>query len=633
MTNKVSGFLLPWLLLTTYTALGQLRTFDVGYRVIRTYDSSRIYKPLSQTTDSLHFRPIDIDLWYPATPGPSDTPLTFSDLLRDVEKRSNFYDDTQRYHGLAQELLQYFCQGLDCPDCNTLANAATHAYPNAKPVRQKFPLVVYLSSFNGMGYENYALLKALAQEGFIVASISSVGRYPGNMTMAIEDLLEQVQDAMFAIRHVPTTEADTTAGVSLLGYSWGGLAAAALAMNESAHINALVSLDGSEQLTYTGENDDKFLQDIRNSKYFHPEKIRSPFLYLDRDTDKSENAPDSLYNFIDFASGEKCYLKIQQATHEDFSSLTSLCAANGKSRHDLITTLTVNFLLEKSKNTRSFYSSIPATGVDRSFHRPAPPPITVQGTQTITGMIRDKGTTLPLSYVNIGIMGKDQGTTSDVSGAFKLTLRDTNPDDTLRISLIGYQPVKLPAQTLFDQRTLPLRIDLTEAITPLNEVTFTSPKMTTRVLGRHTESKFLGGKFAPGDLGSEMAFRVKIKKSPTYLETFSFNISYNTGDTATFRVNIYTSKNGLPADNILTQNIIVKINGQAGKIQVDLSKYNIEVTDDFFIGLEWIEGKRNSGIVFSSALGINSSTYYKKASQGHWRKHKIAVGFNVTAKY
>ncbi len=53
---------------------------------------------------------------------------------------------------------------------------------NAAPVRQVFPLIIYLCSFNGMSFGNIHLLENLATHGYITASIRSVGRFPGNMT-------------------------------------------------------------------------------------------------------------------------------------------------------------------------------------------------------------------------------------------------------------------------------------------------------------------------------------------------------------------------------------------------------------------------------------------------------------------
>jgi hypothetical protein len=56
------------------------------------------------------------------------------------------------------------------------------------------------------------------------------------------------------------------------------------------------------------------------------------------------------------------------------------------------------------------------------------------------------------------------------------------------------------------------------------------------------------------------------------------------------------------------------------------------VKDDIFIALEWIEGRDNSGIVFSAGF-VNKGTYYRKASQGRWKKNPMGIGLNITAKY
>lgn len=104
-----------------------------------------------------------------------------------------------------------------------------------------------------------------------------------------------------------------------------------------------------------------------------------------------------------------------------------------------------------------------------------------------------------------------------------------------------------------------------------------------------------------------MAIKINVRKGPIYLDKFQVNISYNMGDTATLRFNIYNVKDGLPNEIILNQNIILRIGNQTGKIELDLSKYNIVIDEDFFIGLEWIEGSNNSGIVFSARF-VNKET-------------------------
>jgi hypothetical protein len=514
-----------------------------------------------------------------------------------------------------------------------LKGIKTISYVNANPINKQFPLIIYLSGFNGMSYENYLLFESLAQKGFAVASVSSIGRYPGNMTMDTEDLFEQIEDARFIVSNL-TKENFISSDIGLIGYSWGGLAATILTMTEPNRIKVTISLDGSEQFTYTDEEENEKLNLIRNAGFFNPNLINSSFLYLDSDITEWDNLPDSIYNIIDFIPGDKSYLKINHATHEDFSSLSVLFTEKqSPARYNTIQQLTINYLLDKLTKQNVFYENIPSEGITKQFSQPTFKSTSVStGKKVLMGLIKDKRSNLPLPYVNIGVLNKDKGTTSNVKGEFELVLSESHINDTLRISMIGYEPRELFVRDILKRENLYLNIQLNEKASELKEIVVVDKRLTTKVLGNKTDSKFFGGKFAPGDLGSEIVINIKIKEAPTHLDTFSFNISYNTGDTAAFRVNIYDINNGLPDKNILTESVVLKINGQTGKIDVDLSRYDAVINDDFFIGLEWIEGESNSGIVFSSGF-VNKGTYYRKASQGRWRKFPMGVGFNVTAKY
>jgi hypothetical protein len=550
-----------------------------------------------------------------------------------LEQRSNYFDDTKSYEGFTDELLQYICAGLNCTDYNILKGVKTESYVNAKPIEEQFPLIIYLSGFNGMSYENYLLFESLARKGFVVASVSSIGRFPGNMTMEPEDLFEQIKDAEFIISYL-TKRNIASRNIGLIGYSWGGLAATIMAMNETTEIKAIISLDGSEQFTYRDEEENEVLDRIRKADFFKPEAINASFLYLDSDIAESQNLPDSVYNITDYLQCDKCYLKIDHSTHEDFSSLSVVSGDDqSEARHYVIQQLTIDYLLDKLKGENVFYKNIPNEGITKQFSQPiSNVDSEPAGKKILKGFIKDKKSNLPLPYVNIGILNKDVGTSSSVNGEFELPLLESNVNDTLRISMIGYEPRVIYLKDVLNNKRLSLNIQLQEKTNELKEIVITDKKLKTKVLGNKTHSKFIGGKFASGDLGSEIAIRIKIKDAPTYLDTFSFNISYNNQDTATFRVNIYGMKNGLPDQNLLSDNIIVKINGQTGKVDIDLSKYNVVVSNDFFIALEWIEGKNNSGIVFSSGF-VNKGTYYRKASQGRWRKYPMGVGFNVSVKY
>lgn len=619
-------------LFTVLAVIGQVLNHQVGFKVISAYDSSRTYKPNANKSDKLHYRPIDIDLWYPADITPSDTTASFANFVHLLEQRSNFYDDTKSYHGLTDELLQHICAGLNCKDYKNLKRVNTESYVNAKPTEKQSPLIIYLAGFNGMSYENYQLFESLVKEGFVVASVSSIGRFPGNMTMEPEDIFEQIKDAEFIISYL-TKRNIASRDIGLIGYSWGGLAATIMAMNEPDKIKAIVSLDGSEQFTYVDEEENEKLNRIREADFFKPETIKASFLYLDSDISEWGDLPDSVFNITDKLLGDKSYLKINNSKHEDFSSLSIVSGDyQGEPKYYIIQKLTINYLMEKLKGENIFYKNIPNEGVTTVFTADKQIGSKPTDKNKLRGVIRNRKSNLPLPYVNIGILNKDVGTTTNSKGEFELSLLESNTSDTLRVSMVGYEPVVIYLKDVFEKQKLVLNIRLREQTGELKEIVVTDKKLTTRVLGNKTDSKFFGGKFASGDLGSEIVIKIRIKDTPTYLDTFSFNISYNEGDTATFRVNLYEIEGGLPGKNILADNIIVKINGETGKINIDLSKYNTTVTDDFFIGLEWVEGKSNSGIVFSSGF-VNKGTYYRKASQGRWKKYPMGVGFNVVAKY
>ena len=112
---------------------------------------------------------------------------------------------------------------------------------------------------------------------------------------------------------------------------------------------------------------------------------------------------------MDFITGDKCYLKINNSTHEDFSSLSVLPEKNRDgAKFYVIQELTINYLLDKLKGTEVFYENIPAEGITKQFSQP-----TFIGSETtdekvLSGRIRDKKSNLPLPFVNIGILNKDR---------------------------------------------------------------------------------------------------------------------------------------------------------------------------------------------------------------------------------
>ena len=60
------------------------------------------------------------------------------------------------------------------------------------------------------------------------------------------------------------------------------------------------------------------------------------------------------------------------------------------------------------------------------------------GQTILKGKLIDAETSSPLSYVNIGVIGKNVGTVSAFDGSFGLSVASKYDSDLLRISIIGY---------------------------------------------------------------------------------------------------------------------------------------------------------------------------------------------------
>jgi len=337
-------------------------TFIAGFKTIQTKDSSRIYKPNSDTSDYLHYRPLDIDIWYPAVASSKDTTLYFRNLLGLLETRANYYTASNVGNGFAKQMAHFFCESLKCSDSSKVLNFKTDTYKNALPAKGKYPLVIYLSSFNGMSYENFTLFEQLAMKGFIVVSISSIGRFPGDMTMKKEDLMEQVNDAISALHVLKGSNNIDFGRIGIVGYSWGGLAGSILA-NRIPQASCLISLDGSEFHHYGSEIEaDKDFNGISNSNEFRNMKLSIPYLRLESAPKGSVEKKDSVYNFSERLSGNPQVFIIDSANHEDFGCLVNLVKKTGnckpQSQFGIISTLTVSYLEEKLKNNKTFTKDI-----------------------------------------------------------------------------------------------------------------------------------------------------------------------------------------------------------------------------------------------------------------------------------
>jgi hypothetical protein len=253
--------------------------------------------------------------------------------------------------------------------------------------------------------------------------------------------------------------------------------------------------------------------------------------------------------------------------------------------------------------------------------------------KTQEGFLKDIETNQPLAYVNVGVVGKNIGTVSDVNGKFQLVLDNQLDNEILKISMIGYVNQSFKVKDFKDIITKNNIIYLEKSIASLKEVVIKNKKLKTRILGNILDKKTVSAGFVNNILGNEIGIIIKIKKKPTFIESFNAMVDYNNYGNFKFRINFYALKDGLPDNSILQENIIANSSIKKGKLSIDLSEYNIVVEQDIFVSIELIEGLGEGGLHFLADYS-GAPIITRAASQGKWNKiEDLSFGFNLTCKY
>lgn len=238
--------------------------------------------------------------------------------------------------------------------------------------------------------------------------------------------------------------------------------------------------------------------------------------------------------------------------------------------------------------------------------------------QELTGIIKDKNQK-GVPYVNIGIPAKAFGIITDDNGSFKFKITTEKENDTLQITSIGYYPLVMSVADFKKSCESNFPIIITEEVYQLATTVVRPDEYETKVLGttsvvdlecvnlsglkqkdtasvRRYKEKGISEKSG----GIEIGNKISIKKGQqTFIDKIQFKTCLSPNDTAIYRINIYsegkTVKRVLTpigmvkvvtSNNELKEPIIVKTIGKNEVHDIDVSKQNIQVTDDFIIALE-----------------------------------------------
>jgi hypothetical protein len=233
-----------------------------------------------------------------------------------------------------------------------------------------------------------------------------------------------------------------------------------------------------------------------------------------------------------------------------------------------------------------------------------------------------------IAYANIGIVGANVGTVSDLNGSFNLWVDSTYNDETMLFTVIGYQALAIKIAELRKSSNITLLFK--EKSYELSEVLVRPDRFKQQTLGVTTKSKMIAAGFKDNVLGYECGILMKVKKT-ALIKSIHINISNCSYDTIFYRLNIYKVQGKMDFENILREAIYIKMPKELVKdeIHIDLQAKNIVVDGNFLVTLEHVKDLGPGYLHFSA--GLADKTYFRKTSQGNWDTASVGISISVIA--
>ena len=249
----------------------------------------------------------------------------------------------------------------------------------------------------------------------------------------------------------------------------------------------------------------------------------------------------------------------------------------------------------------------------------------------MTGLLVDSETNNPIEFANIGVVNKNKGTVSNLDGEFKIKFSKEFAADSLTISHVIYNTVKIPIK---DSKGLVISLEPNENKLP--EVLLTSRKKRNRKIGVKSYNPLLW----VGTVSKEMdiiesAKQIKIPNNKTVSVT-DVNFYLRRGfdsDSAYIRINFYSDLDDKPGERIIFQDIIQRKLIDQGWVNIDLSNHFVYLEEDFFVGVEILPDSRKPLEVYMGAILTKGNAFIRLNSLGEWTDVDGAQSINVEVEF
>lgn len=247
---------------------------------------------------------------------------------------------------------------------------------------------------------------------------------------------------------------------------------------------------------------------------------------------------------------------------------------------------------------------------------------------TICSQVKIEGRVLeehnyPVPYATVKLLNHSKGMVSDTAGFFSLRLYALKNTDTLLISSVGYESLKIPALKAAKKGQYILKAS--------------SKKMEAVVVRSFGKEDVAGAKlnqvgyfrsWNSSNTGGEIGREIYVPYKEYQVSKVRFKI-FSSCDTCIIRLHIREFKAGVPGGELLTDSVaLTLVNASVAdkSYDFDLLKYNLVFNkENIFVSFEVLKGSSAAQNCSLSFVGSEPGSYIYKSSE--------AANWNITDDY
>jgi dienelactone hydrolase len=338
----------------SYCQIENIGSYSVGFKYFKTTDNSRNYIVENDTVT----RPLLIHFWYPSQDNPEWGSMSFKDYIDLIAIREDFEKNQKEIDKITEGFIDAYLGfskqqfGIDTTiTTEDVLRSPVKAEYDAKPIVDKFPLIIYAPSNSKSAVQNHIMCEYLASNGYCVVSVGSAGHETLKRYDQEKATLAQVRDMEFIVKYLSDSLKLNFPDIGLFGFSTGSMATIIYQMR-TPEVKAVVSLDGSHESAFYGI--------INRIEEFDFAKANTPYLMI-----ANKFKDYSVFPFYSTISVKDKYLyKMTAIDHNGFISYWQQFAICGKDSKENSTAESYTVLCNI---VNSFFDATMKPGVENSI--------------------------------------------------------------------------------------------------------------------------------------------------------------------------------------------------------------------------------------------------------------------------